>query len=236
MFTSLSLSCSSAAFPHFSAPLSPPLLSLSCSSSPLPLSWSLLSLVVVAAGGGTDAAEVAGSKARLPESGRSGPEPPDVEGGAEAAGNCFYVSMLAGPPDSSTEPSQPDSLPAWQPWGSRGGRRRPSHSAPSLALRDVGSIFHTIEQLTVKLNRLKDVELAHRELLRSLAGESGGTTPVGSFHTEAAGWTDSSLSPPARETLASDSRDSHQPGPCSEDGSDTALEDGTALTASSPGL
>ncbi|XP_032173965.1 rho guanine nucleotide exchange factor 11 isoform X7 [Mustela erminea] len=192
--------------------------------------------VVRKAGGGTDAAEVAGSKARLPESGQSGPEPPDVEDGAEAAGNCFYVSMPAGPPDSSTEPSQPDSLPAWQPWGSRGGRRRPSHSAPSLALRDVGSIFHTIEQLTVKLNRLKDVELAHGELLRSLAGESGGTTPVGSFHTGAAGWTDSSLSPPARETLASDSRDSHQPGPCSEDGSDTPLEDGTALTASSPGL
>lgn len=192
--------------------------------------------VVRKAGGGTDAAEVAGSKARLPESGRSGPEPPDVEGGAEAAGNCFYVSMPAGPPDSSTEPSQPDSLPAWQPWGSRGGRGRPSHSAPSLALRDVGSIFHTIEQLTVKLTRLKDVELAHRELLRSLAGESGGTTPVGSFHTETARWTDSSLSPPAGETLASDSRDSHQPGPCSEDGSDTPLEDGTALTASSPGL
>ncbi|XP_022346875.1 rho guanine nucleotide exchange factor 11 isoform X5 [Enhydra lutris kenyoni] len=192
--------------------------------------------VVRKAGGGTDAAEVAGSKARLPESGRSGPEPPDVEGGAEAAGNCFYVSMPAGPPDSSTEPSQPDSLPAWQPWGSSGGRRRPSHSAPSLALRDVGSIFHTIEQLTVKLSRLKDMELAHRELLRSLAGESSGTTPVGSFHTEAARWTDSSLSPPARETLASDSRDSHQPGPCSEDGSDTPLEDGTALTASSPGL
>ncbi|KAI5758356.1 ARHGEF11 [Gulo gulo luscus] len=181
-------------------------------------------------------AEVAGGKARLPESGRSGHEPPDVEGGAEAAGNCFYVSMPAGPPDSSTEPSQPDSLPAWQPWGSSGGRRRPSHSAPSLALRDVGSIFHTIEQLTVKLNRLKDMELAHRELLRSLAGESGGTTPVGSFHMEAARWPDSSLSPPTRETLASDSRDSHPPGPCSEDGSDTPLEDGTALTASSPGL
>lgn len=64
----------------------------------------------------------------------------------------------------------------------------------------------------------QDVELAHRELLRSLAGESGGTTPVGSFHTETARWTDSSLSPPAGETLASDSRDSHQPGPCSEDG------------------
>ncbi|XP_045838463.1 rho guanine nucleotide exchange factor 11 isoform X6 [Meles meles] len=183
-----------------------------------------------------DAAEVAGSKARLPERSRSGPEPPDVEGGAEAAGNCFYVSMPVGPPDSSTEPSQPDRLPAWQPWGSSGGRRRPSRPAPGLALRDVGSVFHTIEQLTVKLNRLKDMELAHRELLRSLAGESGGTTPVGSFHTEAARWTDSSLPLPARETLASDSRDGHQPAPCSEDGSDTPLEDGAALPASSPGL
>lgn len=64
----------------------------------------------------------------------------------------------------------------------------------------------------------QDMELAHRELLRSLAGESGSTTPVGSFHTEAARWTDSSLPLPARETLASDSRDGHQPAPCSEDG------------------
>ncbi|XP_045838464.1 rho guanine nucleotide exchange factor 11 isoform X7 [Meles meles] len=170
--------------------------------------------------------------------------PEEEASSAEAAGgykvvrkgNCFYVSMPVGPPDSSTEPSQPDRLPAWQPWGSSGGRRRPSRPAPGLALRDVGSVFHTIEQLTVKLNRLKDMELAHRELLRSLAGESGGTTPVGSFHTEAARWTDSSLPLPARETLASDSRDGHQPAPCSEDGSDTPLEDGAALPASSPGL
>lgn len=152
-------------------------------------------------------------------------------------GNCFYVSMPAGPLDSSTEPSQPDGLPPWQPRGGSGGLRYPSRSPSSLVLRDVGSIFRTIEQLTVKLNRLKDMELAHRELLRSLAGESsGGTTPVGSFPTEAARWTDSSLSPPAREALASDSRDGHQPGPCSEDGSDTLLEDSTAHAASSPGL
>ncbi|XP_032254158.1 rho guanine nucleotide exchange factor 11 isoform X5 [Phoca vitulina] len=182
-------------------------------------------------------AEVVGSKAVPPESGQSGPEPPEVEGGAEAAGNCFYVSMPAGPPDSSTEPSQPDGLPPWQLRGGSGGRRRPSRSPPSLALRDVGSIFRTIEQLTVKLNRLKDMELAHRELLRSLAGESsGGTTPLGSFPTEAARWTDSSLSPPAREALASDSRDGHQPGPCSEDGPDALLEDSTVHAAAPPGL
>ncbi|XP_077620340.1 rho guanine nucleotide exchange factor 11 isoform X8 [Crocuta crocuta] len=194
-------------------------------------------------------AEVAGGKAvpTLPTSGQSGPEPTEAEGGATASGNCFYVSMPAGPPDSSTDPSgvptspfQPDSLPAWQtePWLlGEGGRRHPSRSPPSLALGDTSSIFHTIEQLTVKLHRLKDMERAHRELLRSLGGESsGGTTPVGSFHAETARWTDHSLSPPAKDALASDSRDSHQPGPWSEDGSDTPLEDSTAYAASSPGL
>ncbi|XP_020140564.1 rho guanine nucleotide exchange factor 11 isoform X2 [Microcebus murinus] len=197
-------------------------------------------------------AEVAGSKVvpALPESGQSEPEPPEVEGGTKATGNCFYVSMPAGPLDSSTEPSgapispsQPDSLPAWQTeprpqqWGGSGDQRRPSRSFPSLALRDVGMIFRTIEQLTLKLNRLKDMELAHRELLKSLGGESsGGTTPVGSFHTEAARWTDNSLSSPAKEPLASDSRNSHELGPCPEDGSDTPLEDSTADTSSSPGL
>ncbi|XP_012514361.1 PREDICTED: rho guanine nucleotide exchange factor 11 isoform X1 [Propithecus coquereli] len=197
-------------------------------------------------------AEVAGSKVvpALPESGQSEPEPPEVEGATKATGNCFYVSMPAGPLDSSTDPSgasmspsQPDSLPAWQteprpqPRGGSGDQRRPSRSPPSLALRDVGMIFRTIEQLTLKLNRLKDMELAHRELLKSLGGESsGGTTPVGSFHMEAARWTDNSLSPPAKEPLASDSRNSHELGPCPEDGSDTPLDDSAADTSSSPGL
>ncbi|XP_014445892.1 rho guanine nucleotide exchange factor 11 isoform X3 [Tupaia chinensis] len=197
-------------------------------------------------------AEMAGSKVvpALPRSGQSEPEPPDMEGGTKATGNCFYVSMPAGPSDSSTDPSgapcspsQPDSLPTWQTEhptqlrAGHGGQRRASHSLPSLASRDVGMIFRTIEQLTLKLNRLKDMELAHRELLRSLGGESsGGTTPVGSFHTEAARWADSSLSPPAKEPLASDTRNSHDPGSCPEDGSDTPPEDGTADTAMSPGL
>ncbi|XP_031291896.1 rho guanine nucleotide exchange factor 11 isoform X7 [Camelus dromedarius] len=164
-------------------------------------------------------------------------------------GNCFYVSMPAGPPDSSTDPSgahtspsQPDGLPAWHTeprpllQGGSGGHRCPGRSPPSLALRDVGTIFRTIEQLTLKLNRLKDMELAHRELLRSLGGESsGGTTPVGSFHTEAARGIDSSLSPPAKESPASESRDSNELRPCPENGPNTPLEDGAADAATSPG-
>lgn len=207
-------------------------------------------------------------------------------------GNCFYVSMPAGSPDSSTDPSglptspsQPDTLPAWQTeplpqlQGGSEDQRPPSRSPPRLALRDVGAIFRTIEQLTLKLSRLKvralgslrtstgggaashgsprawpgpgllpwpiqppastgpspgprglmnrrhslrlfqDMELAHRELLRSLGGESsGGTTPVGSFHTQAATWTDSFRTPPAREPLASDPRDSQELGFCHEEG------------------
>ncbi|ELK02715.1 Rho guanine nucleotide exchange factor 11 [Pteropus alecto] len=190
-------------------------------------------------------AEVAGSEAvpKLPESGQSEPEPPGVEGGAEAAGNCFYVSMPAGPPDSSvdaqgapTDPSPPDSLPAW-PAEPRarlregGGEQR----HPGLALSDLGTIFHTIERLTLKLSRLKDMERAHRELLRSLGEESsGGATPVGSFHSEAAGWTDSSLSLPAKGPLPSDCRDSHGAGPCPAEGTSSALEDTSADRAMSP--
>uniref|UniRef100_A0A8C0CCV5 Rho guanine nucleotide exchange factor 11 n=1 Tax=Balaenoptera musculus TaxID=9771 RepID=A0A8C0CCV5_BALMU len=215
-------------------------------------SYKVVRKVSTLPGGGVGAAEVAGSKVvpALPESGQSEPEPPEVEGGAQATGNCFYVSMPAGPLDSSTDPSrarvspsQPDGLPASQTEPQpalregNGDQRRPGRSPPSLALRDVGVIFRTIEQLTVKLNRLKDMELAHKELLRSLGGESsGGTTPVGGFHTEAARWIDSSLSPPAKEHLASDSRDSRELGPCPEDGANTPLEDGPADAATSPGL
>ncbi|XP_054419070.1 rho guanine nucleotide exchange factor 11 isoform X3 [Pteronotus mesoamericanus] len=178
-------------------------------------------------------AEVAGSKAvpALPESGQSESEPPEVEGGAKSSGNCFYVSMPAGPVDSSTDSlgaptdlAQPETLPAWQTeprpqlQENSEDQRHPSRSPPNLALRDMGIIFRTIEQLTLKLNRLKDLELAHRELLSSLGGESsGGTTPVGSFHTEAARWTDSSLLPPVKEPLPSDPRGSHELEPCPED-------------------
>nr|XP_048309699.1 rho guanine nucleotide exchange factor 11 isoform X5 [Myodes glareolus] len=201
-------------------------------------------------GGGVGAAKVAGSKVipALPESGQSESELSEVEGGAQATGNCFYVSMPSGPLDSNTEctrtplsPLQPHSLPTWptEPQHQRGGigdQMCSSCSPPSLALRDVGVIFHTIEQLTIKLHRLKDMELAHRELLKSLGGESsGGTTPVGSFHTEAARWTDHSLSPPTKEALASDSQTSPEQGFCPEEGSDTPLEDSATDTAASPG-
>ncbi|XP_045439217.1 rho guanine nucleotide exchange factor 11 isoform X4 [Pipistrellus kuhlii] len=195
-------------------------------------------------------AEVAGSKAvpALPAGGQAEAEPPEVEGGAKATGNCFYVSMPAGPLDSSTEPpgartdlAQPDGLPARRteprpPRGS-GEPRRPSCSPPSLALKDMGIIFQTIEQLTLKLHRLKDMELAYRELLRSLGGESsGGTTPVGSLHAEAARWADCSLSPPVKDPPASDSGDSQEPGPGPEDSASSPREDSTADSASPPGL
>ncbi|XP_051013375.1 rho guanine nucleotide exchange factor 11 [Acomys russatus] len=200
-------------------------------------------------GGGVGAAKVAGSKIilELPESGQSESELSEVEGGAQATGNCFYVSMPAGPLDSNTEPtrtplspSQPHCLPTWpaEPQHQRqgiGDQTCSSCSPSSLVLRDVGMIFHTIEQLTIKLHRLKDMELAHRELLKSLGESSGGTTPVGSFHTEAARWTDHSLSPPAKEVLASDSQNSQEQGSCPEEGSDTPLEDSATDTAASPG-
>lgn len=207
-------------------------------------SYKVVRKVSLLPGGGVGAAKVAGSNVTpaLPESGQSESELSEVEGGAQATGNCFYVSMPAEPLDSSTEPpgtppslSQCHSLPAWpteppQHRGVTGGQRS------SLVLRDMGVIFHTIEQLTVKLHRLKDMELAHRELLNSLGGESsGGTTPVGSFHTEAARWTDYSLSPPAKEALTSDPQNNQEQGSYPEEGSDTPLEDSATDTASSPG-
>ncbi|XP_007641692.1 rho guanine nucleotide exchange factor 11 isoform X3 [Cricetulus griseus] len=212
-------------------------------------SYKVVRKVSLLPGGGVGAAKVAGSKIipALPESGQSESEISEVEGGAQATGNCFYVSMPAGPLDSNTEPtgtplspSQPHSLPTWptEPRYQRGGIEDQicsTCSPPNLVLRDVGIIFHTIEQLTIKLHRLKDMELAHRELLKSLGGESsGGTTPVGSFHTEAARWTDHSLSPPAKEALASDSQNSQEQGSCPE-GSDTPMEDSATDTAASPG-
>lgn len=204
-------------------------------------SYKVVRKVSLLPGGGVGAAKVAGSNA-IPDSGQSESELSEVEGGAQATGNCFYVSMPAGPLDSSTEPtgtppspSQCHSLPAWptEPQHYRGVR---GGQCSSLVRRDVDVIFHTIEQLTIKLHRLKDMELAHRELLKSLGGESsGGTTPVGSFHTEAARWTDYSLSPPAKEALASDSQNGQEQGSCPEEGSDTALEDSATDTAVSPG-
>ncbi|XP_018086923.1 rho guanine nucleotide exchange factor 11 isoform X4 [Xenopus laevis] len=61
-----------------------------------------------------------------------------------------YQSGFATPPSRSTESDPLDLLP------------------PKLVIQDVDIIFRTIEQLTAKLHRLKEVESAHQELLRSL--------------------------------------------------------------------
>uniref|UniRef100_A0A8C4WEP3 Rho guanine nucleotide exchange factor 11 n=1 Tax=Gopherus evgoodei TaxID=1825980 RepID=A0A8C4WEP3_9SAUR len=127
------------------------------------------------------------------------------------AGNYFYVSMPAGPAESSTEPPtpKPSASPVEQPPsppcpalgsqqhnqdstlgpGSLDGAPPPEPPAPSLVIQDVDMIFRTIEQLMLKLTRLKDVELAHRELLRSLGrGSSAETTPVGVTALEMGRW------------------------------------------------
>ncbi|KAM9000264.1 rho guanine nucleotide exchange factor 11 isoform X7 [Sarcophilus harrisii] len=194
-------------------------------------------------------AEVAGSNAvpALPECGKSESEPPEAGGGPNAAGNCFYVSMPTGPPESNTDPSDTArsfsqheapcaSPPEPEHRGGGGDEGRARGTASSLALRDVGTIFRTIEQLTLKLHRLKDMETAHRELLKSLGAESsGGTTPVGGLSAEAVRWTESSPSPPAKEPFSSCSKDSHEQGLGPETGSDS-LEESPADTAISLGL
>lgn len=93
---------------------------------------------------------------------------------ATGTGNCFYVSMPAEPLDSSTEPtetapspSQSHSLPAWptEPLHHRGV---PGGQCSSLVLRDMGVVFQTIEQLTIKLHRLKVRDMAFRPLPRTV--------------------------------------------------------------------
>ncbi|XP_053906950.1 rho guanine nucleotide exchange factor 11 isoform X3 [Cuculus canorus] len=88
-------------------------------------------------------------------------------GGANVDGNYFYVSMPTGRP-AAPDPPPPPSPPRGSPQESP---PCPPLDAPA-PLRDVDLIFRTIEQLTLKLNRLKAVELAHRELLRSLGCSS----------------------------------------------------------------
>uniref|UniRef100_A0A8C0QJN2 Rho guanine nucleotide exchange factor 11 n=1 Tax=Chelonoidis abingdonii TaxID=106734 RepID=A0A8C0QJN2_CHEAB len=92
-------------------------------------------------------------------------------------GNYFYISMPAGPAESSTEPPapKPPASPVEQPPslpcpalgsqqhdqdstlgpGSLDGAPPPEPPAPSLVIQDVDMIFQTIEQLTLKLTRLK---------------------------------------------------------------------------------
>ncbi|XP_062453738.1 rho guanine nucleotide exchange factor 11 isoform X2 [Rhea pennata] len=141
-------------------------------------------------------------------------------GGANIDGNYFYVSMPAGPPESCTEPeapSQPPSAGAASPGAPRGSQQHeceepacrsaaegpPEPPTPSSTVRDVDLIFRTIEQLTLKLNRLKAVETAHRELLRSLGQSSSAeATPVGGSGAEADEWSQQPPSPDGDSPLS----------------------------------
>ncbi|KYO47304.1 rho guanine nucleotide exchange factor 11-like [Alligator mississippiensis] len=81
----------------------------------------------------------------------------------------------------------------------------PEPPAPGLAIRDVDLIFQVIEQLTLKLGQLKDVEAAHQELLQSLGqGSSADATPVGAAALEADTWPECPPSPVGRSPPASE--------------------------------
>ncbi|XP_073179708.1 rho guanine nucleotide exchange factor 11 isoform X9 [Lepidochelys kempii] len=161
-------------------------------------------------------AEVEGTKDATPLADSSQSETELHEGGAaNVDGNYFYVSMPSGPAESSTEPpapTPPASLAEQPPSPPRlalGSRQHDQDStpgpgsldgapppAPSLVIQDVDMIFRMIEQLTLKLTRLKDVEMAHRELLRSLGrGSSAETTPVGVTTLEMGRWLECPPSP-----------------------------------------
>uniref|UniRef100_A0A8C8SQA7 Rho guanine nucleotide exchange factor 11 n=1 Tax=Pelusios castaneus TaxID=367368 RepID=A0A8C8SQA7_9SAUR len=136
-------------------------------------------------------------------------------------GNYFYVSLPAEAEPPASQPSaslmeQPPSLPhpavgsrqhdqSCSPCPSTVDRAPPAEPpAPSLVIQDVDVIFRTIEQLTLKLTRLKDVEVAHRELLRSLGrGSSAETTPVGLTALELGQWPECLPSPPGNHCPSS---------------------------------
>ncbi|XP_068518824.1 rho guanine nucleotide exchange factor 11 isoform X4 [Anas acuta] len=114
-----------------------------------------------------------------PSAGSSQADPELQEGGgARVDGNYFYVSMPLGPPKPAPPPSPPRGSPFQDPPSCLSTSEPPPE--PLGPPRDIDLIFRTIEQLTLKLNRLKGLERAHRELLRSLGhGPSPDATPGG---------------------------------------------------------
>uniref|UniRef100_A0A8C3LN54 Rho guanine nucleotide exchange factor 11 n=1 Tax=Chrysolophus pictus TaxID=9089 RepID=A0A8C3LN54_CHRPC len=114
-------------------------------------------------------------------------------------GNYFYVSMPAGPLEPAAPPGPPQAVQPEEPPRPSAAEGPPDPPGP---LHDVDLIFRTIEQLTLKLNRLKAVEAAHRELLRSLGhSSSADTTPVGLPAPGMEGWSQRPHSPEADSPL-----------------------------------
>ncbi|NXV24014.1 ARHGB factor, partial [Cepphus grylle] len=104
-------------------------------------------------------AQAEGAKEATPSPGSSQSETELQEGGgANVDGNYFYVSMPTAPPQPTgpPPPAPPPSPPRGSPQEAP-PRPGPTEGSPDPAapLRDVDLIFRTIEQLTLKLNRLK---------------------------------------------------------------------------------
>ncbi|XP_069805496.1 rho guanine nucleotide exchange factor 11 isoform X2 [Dendropsophus ebraccatus] len=140
-------------------------------------------------------AEVVGSNDVIPLPGSSQSERvlQEAGGGTVLDGNLFYVVMptLLSLPDPEEEPQQlaetsPFKEPEENPTAPKltsivennlsmqsiQNEASASDLPPNLVIQDVDTIFRTIEQLTDKLHRLKEVELAHQELLRSFRDKS----------------------------------------------------------------
>ncbi|XP_065509631.1 rho guanine nucleotide exchange factor 11 isoform X3 [Caloenas nicobarica] len=133
-------------------------------------------------------AQVEGAKEATPSPGSSQSETELQEGGgANVDGNYFYVSMPAGPPPPPpARPSLPEGFP----------------DAPA-PHRDVDLIFRTIEQLTLKLNRLKALESAHWQLLRSRGGSApADVTPPEGSAPQTDGWAQRPPSPAGDSPLS----------------------------------
>uniref|UniRef100_A0A8C5QZ81 Rho guanine nucleotide exchange factor 11 n=1 Tax=Leptobrachium leishanense TaxID=445787 RepID=A0A8C5QZ81_9ANUR len=128
----------------------------------------------------------------LPDSSHSEKEFEEAGGGTGVDGNLFYVVMPAAAVLTQTEEAQmaqcdrksevvratspdtrkvQDKRPGGGGSSSRSSENEPAQSdllPPNLIIQDVDLIFKTIAQLTDKLERLKEVESAHQELIRSL--------------------------------------------------------------------
>ncbi|XP_053575898.1 rho guanine nucleotide exchange factor 11 [Bombina bombina] len=143
-------------------------------------------------------AEVVGNNDDIPLPDSSQSERVLQEAGGIVDGNFFYVAMPAPPAvtpsvqehkeadekrghsvrtesPSFSESSEMCNMPIFQPGSASPPNRSaeiesiPSDFLPSsLVIQDVDLIFRTIEQLTAKLHKLKEVESAHQALVKSL--------------------------------------------------------------------
>ncbi|XP_069073973.1 rho guanine nucleotide exchange factor 11 isoform X2 [Pleurodeles waltl] len=193
----------------------------------------------------------------LPGSCQSETELQNVGGGTNLAGNYFYVAMPAEPLDSSTDDDHvaplgstsqtdrteseagPSTLTEQTVSYINSSEPRPQFKstevapsaespAPSLVIRDVDMIFKTIEQLTLKLNMLKEMEAAHRELLKSFRGAPSEDGPFVNDSEREMYTQRASLHSPNGECNPSFTRDL-QSEKVAEDGLTEVLEDSSAL-------